>query len=192
MTFMNFCTFWRLIFTKLTKLLAPIMAKLAVFALLESQKLISRKIWVIEKASSWLEWIHCMKYFMGNLFFCQIHLNTVTVLEHACTGFFSTDHNSMQKSLFTLFAVCLHYLALLQCCQFLCTNFFHLATLEFVVKTKFGLISQIEKWWFQSWRPSNQKNLLIDSKFFSAFFPQSFSQLLFCTPFQYKDISSNW
>ena len=42
----NFCTFWRLIFTKLTKCRAP---KMAVFALLESQKLISHKIWVIEK-----------------------------------------------------------------------------------------------------------------------------------------------
>ena len=85
-----------------------------------------------------------MKYFMGNLFFfCQIQLNTVTVLEHACTGFFSTDHNSMQKSLFTLFVVCLHFVdAVLPIFVY---KFFLFGNPGIVVKTKFGLISQIEK-----------------------------------------------
>ena len=48
--FMHFCTFWRLKFTKWTKFTAPKMAKTASFALLESTKLISRKIWVIGKS----------------------------------------------------------------------------------------------------------------------------------------------
>ena len=48
--FYNFCTFWRLIFTQSTKFAAPKMAKMAVFTLLESEKLISHKIWVIEKS----------------------------------------------------------------------------------------------------------------------------------------------
>ena len=43
----NFCTFWRLEFTKLTKFRVHKMAHLE---LLESQKLISRKLWVIEKS----------------------------------------------------------------------------------------------------------------------------------------------
>ena len=42
--FMNFCTFWRLKFTKWTKFTAPKMAKTTAFALLESSKLISRKL----------------------------------------------------------------------------------------------------------------------------------------------------
>ena len=41
---MNFCTFWRLKFTKLTKFRAPKMAKTAVSQILDSPKLISRKI----------------------------------------------------------------------------------------------------------------------------------------------------
>ena len=40
----NLCTFWRLEFTKLTKFRAPNMAKTAVLELLDSPKLISRKI----------------------------------------------------------------------------------------------------------------------------------------------------
>ena len=47
---MNFCTFWRLKFTKWTKFTALKMAKTAVFALLESPNLISRKFRVIEKS----------------------------------------------------------------------------------------------------------------------------------------------
>ena len=48
--FMNFCTIWRLKFTKLTKFTFPKMEKTAFFALLESTKLISRKISVIQKS----------------------------------------------------------------------------------------------------------------------------------------------
>ena len=46
----EFFPFWRLQFTKWTKFLAPKMAKMAVFALLESTKLISHKISVIQKS----------------------------------------------------------------------------------------------------------------------------------------------
>ena len=42
--FMHFCTIRRLIFTKLTKIIASKMAKTAVLELLDSPKLISRKI----------------------------------------------------------------------------------------------------------------------------------------------------
>ena len=48
---MNFCTFLRLKLTKWTKFTTPKMTKPAVFALLISTKLISRKIWVIQ--NSW-------------------------------------------------------------------------------------------------------------------------------------------
>ena len=48
--FMNFSTFERLKFSKLTKFPVPKMAKTAKSALLESLKLISGKIWVIEKS----------------------------------------------------------------------------------------------------------------------------------------------
>jgi len=48
--FWLFMTFWRLKFTKSTKLRAPKMAKMAVLELLKSPKLISRKIWVAEKS----------------------------------------------------------------------------------------------------------------------------------------------
>ena len=48
--FMHFCNFWRLKFTKWTKFTAPKMAKTAFFSLLESTKLISPKIWVMEKS----------------------------------------------------------------------------------------------------------------------------------------------
>ena len=41
---MNICTFWRLQFTKLTKFRAPKIAKKLVLELLDSPKLISRKI----------------------------------------------------------------------------------------------------------------------------------------------------
>ena len=44
---MNFCTFWMLKSTKLTKVSVP---KMAFFELLDSPKLLSRKIWVIEKS----------------------------------------------------------------------------------------------------------------------------------------------
>ena len=44
---MNFCTFRRLIFTKLTKFSAP---KMAVLELIHSAKLISRKIWITAKS----------------------------------------------------------------------------------------------------------------------------------------------
>ena len=47
---MHFCTFWRLQFTKWTKFTALKVAKTAIFALSESSKLISRKIWVIQKS----------------------------------------------------------------------------------------------------------------------------------------------
>jgi len=47
--FMNFCIFWRLEFTKSTKIRAPEIAKTAVLLLLDSPKLISRKIWMTEK-----------------------------------------------------------------------------------------------------------------------------------------------
>ena len=46
--FHEFCIFWRLQSTKLTKFRAPNMAKMAL-ELLNSPKLISRKIWVTEK-----------------------------------------------------------------------------------------------------------------------------------------------
>ena len=48
MLFMKFCTDWRMKFTKLTKFRVPKKAKTAVLELLDSPKLISRKIWVIE------------------------------------------------------------------------------------------------------------------------------------------------
>ena len=47
---MNFCTFWRLIFTKFTKFWAPKIAKTAFFELLDSLKMISHKIWMTEKS----------------------------------------------------------------------------------------------------------------------------------------------
>ena len=47
---LNFCTFWKLKFTKSTKFRAPKIAKMAVSELLVSPKLISRNIWVIEKS----------------------------------------------------------------------------------------------------------------------------------------------
>ena len=47
---MHFFNFWRLQCTKWTNFTAPKMAKTAVFALLESSKLISRKISVIQKS----------------------------------------------------------------------------------------------------------------------------------------------
>ena len=47
---MNFCTFWRLKFTKWAKFTAPKMAKTADFALPEYSKLISRQISVIQKS----------------------------------------------------------------------------------------------------------------------------------------------
>ena len=47
--FYEFCTFWRLKSTKLTKLRAPKMAIKAVLELLDSPKLFSRKIWITEK-----------------------------------------------------------------------------------------------------------------------------------------------
>ena len=47
---MKFCTFWRLKFTKLTKFRTPKIAKTAIFALLESPKVISRKIWMTEES----------------------------------------------------------------------------------------------------------------------------------------------
>ena len=46
--FMNFCTFWILIFTKLAKFTALKIAKMAFFELLQPSKSISRKIWVTE------------------------------------------------------------------------------------------------------------------------------------------------
>ena len=51
LTFRHFSTFWRLKFIKSTKFRALEIAKTAVFNLLDSQKLISRKIWVMEKKS---------------------------------------------------------------------------------------------------------------------------------------------
>ena len=45
----RFCTFWRLIFRKSTKSRDPRMAKTAFLELLESPKLVSRKIWVTKK-----------------------------------------------------------------------------------------------------------------------------------------------
>ena len=47
--FVNFCTFWSLELTKLTKLRVPKMAKNSIFRTPWYQKLISRKIWVTEK-----------------------------------------------------------------------------------------------------------------------------------------------
>ena len=47
---MKFDTFWRLKFTKSTKFRAPKLAKTTVLQILDSQKLISRKIWVIGKS----------------------------------------------------------------------------------------------------------------------------------------------
>ena len=47
---MNFCTFWKLKFIKSTKLRGQKIAKMAILDILESPKLISRKIWVIEKS----------------------------------------------------------------------------------------------------------------------------------------------
>ena len=72
--FMNFCTFWRLKFTKWTKCTAPKMAKMADFALLESSKLISCKFWMIQK--SWN--FHCgsieeSKTFQSQLKFREIN-----------------------------------------------------------------------------------------------------------------------
>ena len=50
--FMNFCNLWRLKRTKSKKLKALKMAKTAVLELLDSPKLISRKIWMREKFSN--------------------------------------------------------------------------------------------------------------------------------------------
>ena len=55
--FYEFLHFLRDEFTKWKKFKAPKIAKMAVFALLKSTKLISRKIWVIQK--SWKFYVHC-------------------------------------------------------------------------------------------------------------------------------------
>jgi len=55
---MNFCTFWRVKLTKLTKIRSPKFAYKAVFALQESSKLISHKNWVIEKSWNFYTVIH--------------------------------------------------------------------------------------------------------------------------------------
>ena len=48
--FVTFCTFWKLKFNKWTKLRALKIAKTAVLKLLDSQILISHKIWMTEKS----------------------------------------------------------------------------------------------------------------------------------------------
>ena len=76
---MNFCTFWRLIFTKLTKFTAPKMVKLTVFALLEFTKLISHKIWMIEK--SWN--FHTVMYLcVSACHWCMLRITIITL--HDC------------------------------------------------------------------------------------------------------------
>ena len=55
--FLNFCSFWTLNFTKSTKFKAPQIAKTAVLGLLDSPQMISRKIWMTEKA--WNFYIVC-------------------------------------------------------------------------------------------------------------------------------------
>ena len=57
-----FSTFWGLNCTQLTKFKAPKMAKTVVLALFHSSKLISRKIWVMEK--SWN--FHTVWYLLKN------------------------------------------------------------------------------------------------------------------------------
>ena len=47
---MNFCIFWRLNFTKSIIFRAPKFVKIVVLELLDSPKLISRKIWVTDKS----------------------------------------------------------------------------------------------------------------------------------------------
>ena len=53
---MHFCTFWKLKFIKSTEFRAPKMVKMTFLALLDSAKLISRKIWMIWKI---LKCQHC-------------------------------------------------------------------------------------------------------------------------------------
>ena len=63
--FVNFFIFWRLKCTKRTKVTTPKMSKRDVFALQESSKLTSRKIWVIEKSWNFhtLNCAHIVKKF---------------------------------------------------------------------------------------------------------------------------------
>ena len=77
LTFMNFCTFWRLKCTKWTKFAAPKVAKMAVFALLKSTNSISRKISEIQKSWSF-HTVHCAlwkneKFSITKKLFCEIN-----------------------------------------------------------------------------------------------------------------------
>ena len=66
MILVNFCTFWRLKFTKLTKFRAPKRTKIAVIEVQNFPKLISRKIFFFYKIS-----IEKLKYWQKFLTFFQ-------------------------------------------------------------------------------------------------------------------------
>ena len=80
---MDFCTFWRLKFTTWTEFTAPKMAKTADFTLLESSKLTSRKISVIQK--SWNS--HTVKLFQiclqSHQLFVYILLQVMQIIVHS-------------------------------------------------------------------------------------------------------------
>ena len=84
---MNFCTFWKVKLTKLTKIRSPKFAKKAVFALQESSKLISRKIWVIEKSWNFHTVIH-----QQIIFFWKKNENNIC-FSSSCTH----SHSSKRK-----------------------------------------------------------------------------------------------
>ena len=90
--FMHFCTIRRLIFTKLTKIIASKMAKTAVLELLDSPKLISRKIWI--KENFWN--LHTVRSNNPiNQDFCEGNFwwHRIKYCISCCNGIIITDNN---------------------------------------------------------------------------------------------------
>ena len=125
-----------------------------------------------------------MKYFMGNLFFCQIHLNTVTVLEHACTGFFF-NWSQFNAEVFVYIICCLFTLCSCSVAN-VCVQIFFIWQPWNCGKDKVWVN-------FSNWEMMISKLAAIQSKkfvdwlkVFSAFFPQSFRNYFFAHRFNTK------
>ena len=143
-----------------------------------------------EKASSWLELIHCMKYFMGNLFFLS-NTTQYSYSPWACLYRFFFNWSQFNAEVFVYIICCLFTL-----CRCSVANF--CVQISFIWQP---WICGKDKVWvnFSNWEMMISKLAAIQSKkfvdwlkVFFCIFSTKFSQLLFCTPFQYKDISSNW
>jgi len=132
-----------------------------------------------------------MKYFMGNLFFFvkynSIQLQSLSMLVQV----FFFNWSQFNAEVFVYIICCLFTL-----CSCSVANF--CVQISFIWQP---WIYDKDKVWvnFSNWEMMISKLAAIQSKkfvdwlkVFSAFFSTKFSQLLFCTPFQYKDISSNW